>query len=127
VLAVLFIAILLVTWVPRNWQFLLGTHWSVFFDVIGLGVFGFMAGYAFSSLLKQNARDSQTIALEIGIQNGPLALAIVVFTFSGPIQQSIMAVPALYSLFIVLTATALTVWFRLVNDAAEQKTPASLL
>jgi BASS family bile acid:Na+ symporter len=38
-----------------------------------------------------------------------------------------MAVPALYSLFIVLTSTMLTFWFRRINNAGEQKLPDGLL
>jgi bile acid:Na+ symporter, BASS family len=65
-----------------------------------------------------------------GIQNGPLAIAIVALTFTGPLaplQQGVMAVPALYSLFIVLTSAAVTLYFRRANEAAEQKMPDSLL
>lgn len=129
-LGVLFIVLLLVTWVPRNWQFLMGTPLSVFACVILLGWLGFFFGYLFSRALKFSNRDSQTIAMEIGIQNGPLAIAIVVFTFVGPLQgmqQQVMAVPALYSLFIVISSTLLTIWFRRVNARAEQKTPNALL
>jgi BASS family bile acid:Na+ symporter len=129
-LGVLFIALLLVTWVPRNWQFLLNTPPAVFLGAIGLGVFGFLFGYLLSVGLKLHPRNARTIALETGIQNGPLAIAIVAFTFVGPlaaIQQEVMAVPALYSLFIVITSTMLTFWFRRANAAAEQKIPDALL
>ncbi|MCZ8374684.1 MAG: transporter [Beijerinckiaceae bacterium] len=129
-LGLVFIILLLVTWVPRNWQFLLNTQGWVFFGAIGLGVFGFVFGYLFSTLLKLHPRNARTIALETGIQNGPLAIAIVAFTFTGPlqgIQQSVMAVPALYSLFIVITSAMLTIWFRRANAAAEQKIPDALL
>lgn len=129
-LGVLFIVLLLVTWVPRNWQFLMGTPVSVFACVILLGWLGFLLGYLFSRLLKFSDRDAQTIAMEIGIQNGPLAIAIVAFTFVGPLQglqQSVMSVPALYSLFIVLSSTALTFWFRRVNSRGDGKAPKALL
>jgi BASS family bile acid:Na+ symporter len=126
-LGVIFIVFLLVSWVPRNWQFLMGTPSSVFVATIGLGVLGFAFGYMFSKALKLHPRNARTIALETGIQNGPLAIAIVALTFPGPQQQAIMAVPALYSLFIVLTSTAVTVWWRNMNNAGEQKLPDSLL
>jgi bile acid:Na+ symporter, BASS family len=122
--------ILLLSWVPRNWQFLLGTPLSVFISAIGLGVLGFLFGYVFSTLLKLHPRNARTIALETGIQNGPLAIAIVAFTFVGPlapIQQQVMAIPALYSLFIVITSTMLTLWFRRANASEEQKIPDALL
>jgi bile acid:Na+ symporter, BASS family len=129
-LGIIFILLLLLTWVPRNWQFLMNTPPSVFLGAIGLGVFGFIFGYALSVLLKLHPRNARTISLETGIQNGPLAIAIVAFTFVGPlapIQQQVMAVPALYSLFIVITSTALTLWFRRANSAAEQKIPDAML
>jgi bile acid:Na+ symporter, BASS family len=65
--------------------------------------------------------------LETGIQNAPLAIAIIVLTFPSDQQQSIVAVGALYSLFIVLTSTMVTLVFRRANTAAEQKIPDSLL
>jgi BASS family bile acid:Na+ symporter len=129
-LGLVFIILLLVTWVPRNWQFLLNTPAWVFFGAIGLGVFGFIFGYLFSTMLKLHPRNARTIALETGIQNGPLAIAIVAFTFTGPlqtIQQAVMAVPALYSLFIVITSAMLTIWFRRANAAEEQRIPDALL
>jgi bile acid:Na+ symporter, BASS family len=126
-LGVFFIVFLLVSWVPRNWQFLMETSVFTYLGAIGLGVLGFLFGYLFSALLKLHPRNSRTIALETGIQNGPLAIAIVAFTFSGPAQQATMAVPALYSLFIVMSSALLTIWFRRVNDAAEQKIPDQLM
>jgi BASS family bile acid:Na+ symporter len=126
-LGIFFILFILVSWVPRNWQFLMGTPPSVFLAAIGLGLLGFLFGYIFSTLLKLHPRNARTIALETGIQNGPLAIAIVALTFGGPQQQAIMAVPALYSLFIVLSSTAITLWWRNRVSAGEQKLPDSLL
>jgi bile acid:Na+ symporter, BASS family len=131
VLAVFFIVFLLLSWIPRNWQFLMETGWATYAGAILLGLLGFLFGYGLSAALKLHPRNSRTIALETGIQNGPLAIAIVAFTFVGttlaPMQQAVMAVPALYSLFIVITSTLVTLYFRRANDAAEQKIPDALL
>jgi len=126
-LAIFFIVFLIVSWIPRNWGFLMTTTWATYFGAVALGVFGFAIGYGFARLLKLHPRSVRTIALETGIQNGPLAIAIIAFTFSGSEAQSIMAVPALYSLFIVMTSTLLTLWFRRIADASEQKLPDGLL
>jgi bile acid:Na+ symporter, BASS family len=126
-LGIMFILLILVSWVPRNWQFLMGTPISVFIGAIGLGVLGFLFGYIFSMMLKLHPRNARTIALETGIQNGPLAIAIVALTFAGSQQQAIMAVPALYSLFIVISSTAITLWWRNKANASEQAIPDSLL
>lgn len=127
VLALFFIAFIAISWVPRNWQFLLTTDPSTYFAAIMLGVFGIAIGYAFARILRLHPRNARTVALETGIQNAPLAIAIIALTFAGDEQQGIMSVAALYSLFIVMTSTLVTLIFRRANTAAEQKLPDSLL
>ena len=126
-LALFFIVFLIVSWVPRNWQFLLETSASTYIAAMGLGAFGIAIGYGFARSLRLHPRNARTVALETGIQNGPLAVAIIVFTFPGDEAQSYMAVPVLYSLFIVIVSTLVTMVFRRANLAAEQKIPDSLL
>jgi BASS family bile acid:Na+ symporter len=69
-------------------------------------------GFSLARLLREDRRRARTIALETGIQNGPLAVLIVTLTFSGEQQQQVLLIPVLYSLFIVLSSTAVTLWFR---------------
>jgi BASS family bile acid:Na+ symporter len=111
-LGVVVILFLLLTWVPRNHMLLASTPWYVFFAAIGLGVFGMAMGYFLARVLKQDPNRSRTIALETGIQNGPLAVLIVTLTFSGTMQQEVLLIPVLYSLFIVITSSIVTVFFR---------------
>jgi bile acid transporter len=118
-LGVFVILFLIGSWVPRNYQLLLETGFPVYAGSIGLGVCGFALGYGLSRMLKQTARRGRTIALETGIQNGPLAVLIVTLTFSGTQQQDVLLIPVLYSLFIVLTSSAVTVWFRSVTQREE--------
>ena len=118
-LGVFVILFLIGSWVPRNWQLLLSTGFPVYTASIGLGVCGFLLGYLLSRGLRQDTRRSRTIALETGIQNGPLAVLIVLLTFTGTQQQEVLLVPVLYSLFIVLTSSAVTVWFRRITTREE--------
>lgn len=118
-LGVFVILFLIGSWVPRNWQLLLSTGFPVYAGSVGLGLAGFALGYGLSRLLKQDNRRSRTIALETGIQNGPLAVLIVVLTFTGTQQQEVLLIPVLYSLFIVLTSSAVTVWFRKITTREE--------
>jgi bile acid transporter len=125
-LGVFVIIFLMVSWIPRNYQLLLTTPWYVFFASIGLGLIGMLLGYWLSRLLKQDSNRSRTISLETGIQNGPLAVLIVTLTFKDEMQQQVLLIPVLYSLFIVLTSSAITVWYRknatreaLARDAAK--------
>lgn len=109
VVVILFIAI---SWIPRNLGLLATTPFAVYFAAIGLGLIGMSLGYVLARLLRQDTNRSRTIALETGIQNGPLAILIVTLTFDGAVEQQVLLIPVLYSLFIVWTAAAVTVWFR---------------
>jgi bile acid transporter len=111
-LGIVVILFLIVSWVPRNYQLLLTTPWYVYFAAIGLGVVGMLLGYWLARALKQDNNRSRTISLETGIQNGPLAVLIVTLTFSGVMQQEVLLIPVLYSLFIVVSSTLVTLWFR---------------
>lgn len=119
-LGVVVILFLIISWVPRNAQLLATTHWTVYLATIGLGVIGMALGYALARLLRQDARRARTIALETGIQNGPLAVLIVTLTFSGTMQQEVLLIPILYSLFIVLSSTVVTLWFRAITLREER-------
>jgi len=111
-LGVVVILFLVGSWVPRNYQLLLSTPWPVFFAAIGLGLAGMLLGYWLARLLRQDSNRSRTISLETGIQNGPLAVLIVTLTFKDELQQQVLLIPVLYSLFIVLTSSAVTYWYR---------------
>jgi sodium/bile acid cotransporter 2 len=118
-LGIFVIVFLIVTWVPRNHQLLATTPWFVYFAVIGIGLFGMALGYLLARRLRQDRCRARTIALETGIQNGPLAVLIVLLTFDGEMQQQVLLAPVLYSLFIVLTSSAVTVWFRRITTREE--------
>ncbi len=119
-----FIVFLVATWVPRNWALLTSTAWQTYVVAIGLGLFGIAIAYGIAKAIRLHPANARTIALETGIQNGPLAIAIILLTFSGtPDIGLILIVPALYSLFIVLISTVVTFVFRRANTAAEQKIP----
>jgi bile acid transporter len=118
-LGIVVILFLILTWVPRNHQLLATTPWPVYFASVGLGMIGMLLGFGLSRLLRQDPRRSRTISLETGIQNGPLAVLIVLLTFKGEMQQQVLLIPVLYSLFIVLTSSAVTIWFRGITTREE--------
>jgi bile acid transporter len=111
-MGIVVIVFLTVTWVPRNHQLLAATPWQVYFASIGLGLIGMALGYVMARALKQDNNRSRTIALETGIQNGPLAVLIVTLSIATTIQQEVLLIPVLYSLFIVLSSSVVTIFFR---------------
>ncbi len=118
-LGIFVILFLIFTWVPRNHLLLATTPWDVYFAAIGLGLAGMALGFGLARLFKQDPVRSRTIALETGIQNGPLAVLIVLLTFESELQQQVLLIPVLYSLFIVLTSSAVTLWFRRISTREE--------
>jgi BASS family bile acid:Na+ symporter len=124
IMGLLFIPFLIIIWVPRNWQLLLTTGWPTYTVAIGMGLVGMLVAYYFAKALRLHPMNARTIALETGINNGPLAIAVIVAVYiDNPGLDQILLIPALYSLFIVLISTAVTLVFRSANLAAEQKIP----
>jgi len=124
VFGLLFIPFLIAIWVPRNWQLLLTTEWPTYAVAVGLGVVGITVAYIIAKAIRLHPMNARTIALETGIQNGPLAIAVIVAVYiDNPFLDSILLIPALYSLFIVLISTVVTLIFRRANVAEEQKIP----
>lgn len=124
VFGLLFIPFLIIIWVPRNWQLLLTTEWPTYAVAIGMGLVGMTFAYYFAKALKLHPSNARTISLETGINNGPLAIAVIVAVYiDNPGVDEILLVPALYSLFIVIISTLVTLVFRRANVAAEQKIP----
>ena len=111
-IGVFVIIFLVVPWIPRNWQLLFETGFGVYASVILLGVIGFMFGYTFARILRLDPRKARTVSLETGIQNGPLGALIVLMVFEGQTQQNILLIPVMYSLFIVMTSTLATLYYR---------------
>ena len=124
IFGVLFIPFLIIIWVPRNWQLLLDTQWPTYVVAIGLGVVGIFSAYGLARLIKLHPMNARTVGLDTGIQNGPLAIAVIIAIYldTGFVDE-ILLVPALYSLFIVIVSTLVTFWFRRANVAEEQKIP----
>jgi BASS family bile acid:Na+ symporter len=89
-----------------------------------MGLVGISVAFWIAKALRLHPANVRTISLETGIQNGPLAIAVIVAVYiDSPGLDQILLVPALYSLFIVLISTAVTLVFRRANLAAEQKIP----
>lgn len=129
VFGILVIVLLMVTWVPRNWNLLVETlteRPGIFAASILLPLLGMLVAYVWSKLWGANLADRRTFALEIGIVNGPLAVAVIALSFSGDTKADADLIPALYSLFVVITASLVTIVFRKAFQRREQKIPELL-
>jgi len=99
-LAVAFLAIIILILVIREWSRLPGFILQVGIGVVLLNTISMLVGFYISKLCKLNPPQQICIAIEVGIQNGTLAIAIT----AGLLNNPDMAVPAaIYSLFMYLT------------------------
>jgi BASS family bile acid:Na+ symporter len=72
-----------------------------------LNVLTMAAGYWLGNILLRNDKQAKTICLEVGLQNGTLALLIT----TGILNNSTMSIaPSVYSLLMFFTATLFTFW-----------------
>lgn len=128
-LGIIVILFLILSWLPRNFEDLIQANVAILFTSIGLGLGGFLFGYWVSRGLGMTRRTCRTVALETGIQNGPLAFAIILFSFSDEHIANLILWPALlYAFFIVNTSTLVTYfmrqvahkeWFHYENDKVK--------
>jgi len=110
--AVLVILYLLGTAFIRHGSLFVQTPWQVYAATIGLGLGGFFFGYWFSRLIGMFPLFQRAISLETGIQNGPVSFAIILLSFSEPVQSQMIWLAILYSTFIVMTSSIVTLRFR---------------
>lgn len=126
ILGVVIILALIALWVPRNAALLATTPWQVYFAAIGIGAIGFVFGFLTAYFSGLGFRRAATISLETGIQNGPLALSIILLSFSGILADEIALIPVLYSLFIVIISSFVTIFYRRQNQRLQQRSVALL-
>lgn len=77
-----------------------------------LGVLGMLLGDFVSRLFGLPLAQRRAVSLETGIQNSPLAFAIIATSFSGAQQAEMLKLPLLYALFVLLEASLVTAYYR---------------
>lgn len=87
-----------------------------------LGTIGLLAGYAVSVLLRLPESQRRAVALETGIQNSPLAFAIVLSALPETMQDEALRLPMLYALFVLLSASTASWLFHSI-DRRRQADP----
>jgi bile acid transporter len=73
---------------------------SVYLAAIMLGPIGFTMGYLSARVLGLELPQRHAVSLETGLQNVPLAMAIILISFPGDIQSEILVVPIFYGIVI---------------------------
>lgn len=112
-MAMIVILFLIFTTVVRHHAMIAGTPPKLYLAALTLGLFGFGFGYHVSHLLGAPPMDQRAISLETGIQNGPVAFAILLLTFPDPaVVNPMLWITILYSTFIVCSSSVITLCLR---------------
>ncbi|MDK2594277.1 bile acid:sodium symporter family protein [Pseudoalteromonas obscura] len=75
--------------------------------VVILNLVSMIAGYVIAATLLHNDTQTRTITLEVGLQNGTLALLVT----TGLLGNEVMSIaPSIYGLFMFISAGAFTAW-----------------
>ena len=109
---IIVILYLLFTAFIRHGDLFLRTPAEVYIGAVGIGLIGFFFGFWLSRLLGVFPLFQRAISLETGIQNGPIAFAVILLSFNEPVQSQMLWVAILYSTFIVLSSSVITLYFR---------------
>jgi bile acid:Na+ symporter, BASS family len=121
-LAVGFLVLIIILLVAKEWSKLPGFIVQAGTGVMLLNILGMAAGFAISRMLKLNIAQQICIAIEVGIQNGTLAIAIT----AGILKDAEMAIPAaIYSLFMYLTGFAVIAYSKKLTSSYSGEIPSS--
>jgi bile acid:Na+ symporter, BASS family len=114
-LAIAFLALIIFLILIREWNRLPGFIVQVGLGIVILNILAMLSGWFVSKILKLNIPQQICIAIEVGIQNGTLAIAIT----AGLIKNEDMAIPAaIYSLFMYVTGLAAIYYGRKLSTAS---------
>ena len=105
------LALLIGSGLYRNGALLAVTTPAMFAAAIGLGALGFLLGHLGAAVAGLDQAQRRAVAFETGIQNSPLALGILVLSFPGQ-QERMLWLPLLYALFVLISASLLTIAYR---------------
>ena len=111
--AMIVIVFLIVTTFARHFNLVRATPWQVYLAAVSLGLTGFFFGYWVSRLFGAQPIYQRAIALETGIQNGPVAFAIILLSFpEQSVQNQMVWLGILYSTFVVISSSYFTLYLR---------------
>ncbi len=106
---------LIITAFLRHGTLFLLTPFEVYFGAISVGLIGFLFGFTLARLLGIAPVFQRAISLETGIQNGPLSFAVIILSFNEPVQSQMVWLAILYSTFIVISSSVITLIYRKIG------------
>ncbi|WP_161865277.1 bile acid:sodium symporter family protein [Pseudomonas yangonensis] len=116
IVSALFLLLIILLAVAKDWRTFVDYAPSVGGAALAFNLLSMAVGYCVPRLLKLNLRQAIAIAMEIGIHNGTLAIALALSP--ALLNNPTMAIPAaIYSLIMFITAALFGLWVNRVHGA----------
>lgn len=104
--------LLVVSGLVHNHALLLAMPAAHLVAALGLGAMGLGLGWLGAWALGLGQQERRAVGFETGIQNSPLAIAVVVASFPSEVADRMLPIPLLYALLVLVTATVATMMMR---------------
>nr|WP_288256618.1 bile acid:sodium symporter family protein [uncultured Pseudomonas sp.] len=116
IISALFLLLIILLAVAKDWRTFVDYAPAVGGAALAFNLLSMAVGYCVPRLLKLNLRQAIAIAMEIGIHNGTLAIALALSPVL--LNNPTMAIPAaIYSLIMFITAALFGLWVNRVHGA----------
>ncbi len=116
IVSALFLLLIILLAMAKDWRTFVDYAPSVGGAALAFNLLSMAVGYCVPRLLKLNLRQAIAIAMEIGIHNGTLAIALALSP--ALLNNPTMAIPAaIYSLIMFITAALFGLWVNRVHGA----------
>lgn len=109
--------LLIVSGLVRNRELLLSLPAAHVAAAFALGAIGMTLGWLGARVLGLDSTKRRAVSFETGIQNSPLAIAVVVASFPSEVADRMLPIPLLYALLVLLSATVVTAALRRLDSA----------
>jgi len=108
----LLLAVLLITSVSDQIELVLTAKDASLLACVFVTSSGMILGYLAARLAGLGPRQRRAVSLETGVQNAPLAIAVVLATFPEADQDALLKLPFLYAMTALSVGTAATLLYR---------------
>lgn len=116
IISALFLLLIILLAVAKDWRTFVDYAPAVGGAALAFNLLSMAVGYCVPRLLKLNLRQAIAIAMEIGIHNGTLAIALALSP--ALLNNPTMAIPAaIYSLIMFITAALFGLWVNRMHGA----------
>jgi BASS family bile acid:Na+ symporter len=108
----LLLAVLLITSVSDQLDLLLTAEDASLLACLFVALSGMALGYMVARLAGLQPRQRQAVSLETGVQNAPLAIAVILATFPAVEQEALLKLPFLYAMTALCVGSVVTLAYR---------------